>query len=79
LGGAHRDPQQVGLSVENYINQALRHLVRVPVDKLIERRYQKLRLIGSLTDGSIKVPGEADTKKPARKKRSTAKAKKVKS
>ena len=75
LGGAHRDPPQAGLAVENYINQTLRHLVRVPIDKLIERRYQKLRLIGSLTDGSIKLVGETNAKKPAGKKKSTAKKK----
>ena len=54
LGGAHRDPQQACLAVETYITQNLRHLCRVPIEKLVERRYQKLRVIGSLIDGSIK-------------------------
>ncbi len=75
LGGAHRDPQQAGLAVENYIARTLRHLCRVPIDKLIERRYQKLRIIGSLTDGSIKLTNEKPTKKTAEKKKTRAKKK----
>ena len=78
LGGAHRDPSQAGSAVENYINQTLRHLSRGPIDKLIERRYQKLRVIGSLTDGSIRLAGQADTKKPAGKKPAKAKKKRAK-
>ena len=79
LGGAHRDPQQAGMAVENYLSQTLRHLARVPVDKLVEKRYQKLRVIGSLTDGSIKLAGETKTKKTSKKRKATAKKKKAKS
>ena len=61
--------------MENYIGRTLRHLCRVPIDKLIQRRYQKLRLIGSLSDGSIRLTGEARSKKNAKKKRATPKAK----
>ncbi len=75
LGGAHRDPQQAGLAVENYITRTLGHLSRVPVDKLVERRYQKLRIIGSLTDGSIKLTNEKPAKKTAEKKKTRAKKK----
>ncbi len=75
LGGAHRDPQQAGSAVENYITQTLRHLRRVPIDKLIERRYQKLRAIGSLSDGSIKITEEKASKKPVAKKKAKAKKK----
>ena len=79
LGGAHREPQQAGLVVETYITKTLGQLCRVPVDKLIQRRYQKLRLIGSLTDGSIKLAGETKAKKPARKKTAASRAKTTKS
>jgi len=71
LGGAHRDPQQAGLAVETYITRTLGQLCRGPIDKLIEKRYQKLRLIGSLADGSIKLAGETKTKKTVRKKRTS--------
>ena len=78
LGGAHRDPQQAGLAVENYIARTLRHLCRVPIDKLIERRYQKLRIIGSLSDGSIKLSNEKATQKTTEKKKTIAKKKAAK-
>ena len=78
LGGAHRDPQQAGLAVENYIDQTLRHLSRVPGDRLVEKRYQKLRLIGSLTDGSIRLAGETKSEKPARKKKTAPRTKTLK-
>ena len=78
LGGAHRDPAQAGLTVENYITRTLRHLCRVPIDKLIERRYQKLRIIGSLEDGSIKLTEDKPAKKPVAKKKAKAKKKAVK-
>jgi hypothetical protein len=79
LGGAHRDPQQAGLVVESYITRTLRQLCRVPIDKLIERRYQKLRVIGSWADGSIKLASESKTKKTAKKKRTAPKKKAAKS
>ena len=75
LGGAHRDPQQAGLAVENYITQSLRQLSRVPMDKLLERRYQKLRIIGSVEDGSIKLTEEKAVKKSPAKKKTKAKKK----
>ena len=64
--------------MENYIARTLRHLCRVPIDKLIERRYQKLRIIGSLSDGSIKLTNEKPTKKNTEKKKTRAKKKAAK-
>ena len=78
LGGAHRDPQQAGAAVENYVSRTLQHLQRVPIDKLIERRYQKLRGIGSVADGCIKVTEEKAAKKSVAKKKVKAKKKAAK-
>ena len=75
LGGAHRDPAQAGMNVENFIAGTLRHLSRVPMDKLLERRYEKLRVIGSVSDGSIKIAGEKEAKKAKKAKKATAKKK----
>ncbi len=77
LGGAHRDHNQVGQNVENYIHQTMNHLARAGIDRLLEKRYQKLRVIGSLSDGSIKkakAGKKATKKKKVRPKARTAKS-----
>lgn len=76
LGGAHRDHTQAGQNVENYIHQTMNHLARTGIDRLLEKRYQKLRVIGSLSDGSIRDAGAV--KKTAKKKKARPKAKTTK-
>jgi acetyl-CoA carboxylase carboxyl transferase subunit alpha len=51
VGGAHRNVHDTVYSVENYITRTLRELRRIKIDTLLERRYQKLRVIG--TDSAI--------------------------
>ena len=80
LGGAHRDHAQAGQTVENYINRTLNQLARADIDRLLERRYQKLRVIGSLADGSIKTASSSEkARKAPRKKAPRPKVKAAKS
>lgn len=46
LGGAHRDPQQMGNILKAYLLRSLRELKQIPVSELLEHRYQKFRKMG---------------------------------
>lgn len=50
LGGAHRDPHTAGHNLEQYIAKALRDLKRCKTENLLERRYEKFRNHGVVTD-----------------------------
>ncbi len=47
LGGAHTSVHDTVHSVERYIVRAISELQRMPLDKLLENRYKKLRAIGA--------------------------------
>jgi acetyl-CoA carboxylase carboxyl transferase subunit alpha len=47
LGGAHRNIHDTVYNVEKYITRTLRELKSVDIDELLERRYKKLRSIGT--------------------------------
>jgi acetyl-CoA carboxylase carboxyl transferase subunit alpha len=49
LGGAHHDPSAVYRSVKNYIINQWNILKTVPIDALLEHRYQKYRRMGKFT------------------------------
>lgn len=46
LGGAHHDPKSVYLNVKKVILEQQKQLSVLPLDVLVERRYQKFRKIG---------------------------------
>jgi len=46
LGGAHRDPRTTGISVQNWIVTQLQSLRLMPIDALLEARYQRFRKMG---------------------------------
>ncbi|MHC4591471.1 MAG: acetyl-CoA carboxylase carboxyltransferase subunit alpha [Planctomycetota bacterium] len=46
LGGAHRDPAQTARNVERYLTEALEELKQIPVEQLLEERYERYRRIG---------------------------------
>ncbi len=46
LGGAHRDHDQVAESLRQNLLQGIETLESVPIDKLLEQRYQKLMAFG---------------------------------
>ncbi|MBB5014833.1 acetyl-CoA carboxylase carboxyltransferase subunit alpha [Rehaibacterium terrae] len=47
LGGAHRDPQEMATRLKAALLRNLDALQNVPVDELLERRYQRLRGYGA--------------------------------
>jgi acetyl-CoA carboxylase carboxyl transferase subunit alpha len=50
LGGAHRDPPEMARILQAAILRQLVDLKSVPVDRLLEQRYEKYRRIGKLID-----------------------------
>ncbi len=52
LGGAHRDPAEAANNLERYIVRTLRELARVPVEKLIDHRYDRWRRMGKLREAA---------------------------
>ena len=46
IGAAHRNPDAAAGSVQAWIEQQLDQLVEVPVDELVEQRYQRFRKMG---------------------------------
>jgi len=46
LGGAHRDPGAMADSIRNALYAAIQDLSELPIDQLIERRYQRLMSYG---------------------------------
>ncbi|MEW6188619.1 MAG: acetyl-CoA carboxylase carboxyltransferase subunit alpha [Actinomycetota bacterium] len=51
LGGAHRDPSFVARELKSILVASLRELRSYPPDKLLERRYKRLREIGIFEEG----------------------------
>jgi acetyl-CoA carboxylase carboxyl transferase subunit alpha len=46
LGGAHRDHRQMAANLKDSLTRALDRLLVIPIDVLLERRYQKFRRMG---------------------------------
>jgi acetyl-CoA carboxylase carboxyl transferase subunit alpha len=57
LGGAHRDQREMANTLKAYLLRYLRELRRVPVEDLLEARYQKFRRMGFFEEGSPPVNG----------------------
>ena len=55
LGGAHRDPQQMGNILKAYLLRSLRDLKQLSIPDLVEQRYQKFRKIGVFDEGSQEI------------------------
>ena len=55
LGAAHRNPREVAVTLERRIGRYLRELKQIPMDDLLEQRYQKLRRVGVTIEAA---PGE---------------------
>jgi acetyl-CoA carboxylase carboxyl transferase subunit alpha len=52
LGGAHRDHREMANILKKYLLRYLRQIINIPIDDLLEQRYQKFRLMGVYEDGS---------------------------
>jgi acetyl-CoA carboxylase carboxyl transferase subunit alpha len=50
LGGAHRNPRQMALRLKPVLLNQLDELAALPVDALLEKRYQRLRGYGALQE-----------------------------
>src|SRR5262245_19262475 len=59
LGGAHRDPRQMGNILKGYLLRYLRDLKQLPVEELLEQRYQKFRRMGVFDEGAAGQPAAA--------------------
>ncbi|MCC6740789.1 MAG: acetyl-CoA carboxylase carboxyltransferase subunit alpha [Planctomycetia bacterium] len=63
LGGAHTNPSAAMETIKQYIVKTLDELKAVPIDQLVERRYQKYRHIGMFIEEQQArvgaVPGKA--------------------
>src|SRR5262249_53011148 len=51
LGGAHRDPRQMGNILKAYLQRYLREVSGIDMEKLMEQRYQKFRRMGVYGEG----------------------------
>ena len=47
LGAAHRNPHAAADNLEKYIDKTLRELKRMPVEKLVDARYERIRKLGT--------------------------------
>jgi acetyl-CoA carboxylase carboxyl transferase subunit alpha len=59
LGGAHRDPRQMGNILKAYLLRYLRDLTPTPGAELLEKRYQKFRRMGVFDEGVEGGPAAA--------------------
>jgi len=50
-GGAHRDHQNAAKLLRTYLSRALRQLRGVPIDELVNRRYDRFRAMGVFAEG----------------------------
>lgn len=69
LGGAHRDHREAASGLKSYLVQAVRQLKTVPLDDLMELRYQKYRNMGVYHEGPTpdangQVSSRASTQSP---------------
>ena len=51
LGGAHRNPQEMALTLKGYLVKEFSRLRQVPLEDLLERRYEKFRRMGVFEEG----------------------------
>ncbi len=64
LGGAHRDPDALAARMKETLLAHLKELQQLPVEELLEKRYEKLRCIGRFEDQQKK-----QLKPPTRRKK----------
>ena len=46
LGGAHRGPEDTAFNLKKVVLEAVEELEKLPVDELVEKRYEKFRQMG---------------------------------
>jgi acetyl-CoA carboxylase carboxyl transferase subunit alpha len=58
MGGAHRDPQKTGATLEKFVVASLNDLKRLTVGTLVRRRQERIRSLGSF----FEAPGQVKTR-----------------
>lgn len=58
LGGAHRDPAVTASRLVTWIGEQLDRLVEIPVDDLLQGRYERFRRLGSVSEEVSGAVGE---------------------
>jgi len=51
LGGAHRDLKQTAANIRAYLKRTLDEVAAVPIEELLQRRYQRYRALGTYVSG----------------------------
>lgn len=51
LGGAHKNPQEMAKMLSKSLQKSLNSIKKQPVEKILEKRYEKFRSIGKLISG----------------------------
>lgn len=46
VGGAHKDPQEAAILLKDYLKKQLEKITQIPIDKLVEERYERFRGYG---------------------------------
>ena len=49
-GGAHRDPRLMAARLKTFLERSLKDLVSLPIEKLVENRYDKFRRMGAFLE-----------------------------
>jgi acetyl-CoA carboxylase carboxyl transferase subunit alpha len=62
MGGAHRNHLEAASNLKSFLIHALRDLVDLPRDVLLERRYEKFRRIGDFLEGSPPLNGQPEAR-----------------
>ena len=56
-GGAHRAPEQAGKTLKTVLLSNIADVKKLPIDRLLENRYQKYRKIGTFSENGRTVTG----------------------
>ncbi len=60
LGGAHRNHRAMGMTLKGSLTTALDQLSAMPIDQLLQRRYDKFRRIGVFEEQVLSQPSTAE-------------------
>ena len=58
LGGAHRDHRQMAANLKASLSANLKQLTNIPIDQLVDQRYEKFRKIGMFHESAEGVEAE---------------------
>ena len=60
LGGAHRDVETMAKTMKETFLKNLKELKQIPVEQLVEARYEKFRKMGIWAGGAEEKPAESE-------------------